>query len=267
MNMKMGKILLKERKRLKLTQREFVQDIVSVSQYSRVENGEQDLRASDFIKLVSANDLDIIQFIKNDKKTNQEILEELAQTFYDRDLDRARKINQDLKAETCDSALIIRAELIVSILENKDISQDIDFKKKLSEEINKSDDWTEDKVFLQLFGSSMLIFDMDRLNLYMNKIIKEYFTKITNLSFEKQRRIAGICINYLNRSYLEKDLTLVKPTINLLGNLAQNPDLLMYRLLGRYFDYLFNNESIKKDRILNLLKDAGYEKFSVNLAQ
>lgn len=41
----------------------------------------------------------------------------------------------------------------------------------------------------------------------------------------------------------------------------------MYRLLGKYFKYLFNNENAKKDQILDLLKVAGYEKFTINLAK
>lgn len=113
----------------------------------------------------------------------------------------------------------------------------------------------------------MLIFDMDRLNIYMNKILSEYTNKIYSLSFEDQRRIAGICINYLNRCYSKKNLVLVNKSINLLNQLARNPDLLMYRLLGKYFKYLFNNENAKKDQILDLLKVAGYEKFTINLAK
>lgn len=110
MNMKLGEYLREERKKLGLTQQDFVQNIISVSQYSRVENGEQDLKVSDFVKLISINNLDINQ-------------------------------------------------------------------------------------------------------------------------------------------------------------LARNPDLLMYRLLGKYFKYLFNNENAKKDQILDLLKVAGYEKFTINLAK
>lgn len=59
MNMKLGEYLRKERKKLGLTQQDFVQNIISVSQYSRVENGEQDLKVSDFVKLISINNLDI----------------------------------------------------------------------------------------------------------------------------------------------------------------------------------------------------------------
>lgn len=270
MNMKLGEYLRKERKKLGLTQQDFVQNIISVSQYSRVENGEQDLKVSNFVKLISINNLDInqlIQTFQNNTQIKQTVLETLAQAFYDRDLTKIKKIKDYLKQNSLDNSLLLRTELIILTLENKDISHNKNLERQFSEELNKFDDWTNDKVFLQLFGSSMLIFDMDRLNIYMNKILSEYTNKIYSLSFEDQRRIAGICINYLNRCYSKKNLVLVNKSINLLNQLARNPDLLMYRLLGKYFKYLFNNENAKKDQILDLLKVAGYEKFTINLAK
>lgn len=68
MNMKLGEYLRKERKKLGLTQQDFVQNIISVSQYSRVENGEQDLKVSDFVKLISINNLDINHIDSNFSK-------------------------------------------------------------------------------------------------------------------------------------------------------------------------------------------------------
>lgn len=84
----MGQIFKNERKKLNLTQAKFTQNIISVSQYSRVENGEQDLRASDFIKLLYINNLNIDPFFKSLNKnilSSDQILKMLAQSFYDRE--------------------------------------------------------------------------------------------------------------------------------------------------------------------------------------
>lgn len=268
MNKNIGKRLFEERTRLHLTQRQFTKNVISPSQYSRVEHGEQDLRATDFLKLISLNDLDInifLQDFKKEKKSNEEVMQILAQIFYDRDLDCAKEMQNFLYKHNYDSSLLIRSELITLVLENKDIMHNKSLEKRFTEEINKNDDWIKDKYFLQLFGSSMVIFDINRLKFYMDKIIKEYNPKIRTLSFEEQRRIAGICINYLNRCYSENNLALVNESIILLGSLAQNPDLLMYKLLGKYFKYLFTGANIKKNNILDVLNDAGYSKFILNL--
>lgn len=102
MNMKLGEYLREERKKLGLTQQDFVQNIISVSQYSRVENGEQDLKVSDFVKLISINNLDInqlIQTFQNNTQIKQTVLETLAQAFYDRDLTKVKKIKDYFKTK------------------------------------------------------------------------------------------------------------------------------------------------------------------------
>ncbi|WP_283109394.1 hypothetical protein [Thomasclavelia spiroformis] len=101
----------------------------------------------------------------------------------------------------------------------------------------------------------------------MEQILKEYINNISNCPFELQRRIAGICINYLNKCYTEKELTLVNQTITLLANLSQDPDLLMYKLLGIYFKYLFEKNKNKTKEIIDLLKETGYNKFILNLVK
>ncbi|WP_334352590.1 Rgg family transcriptional regulator [Companilactobacillus sp. HBUAS56257] len=139
------------------------------------------------------------------------------------------------------------------------------FKQDLSNELNKSEDWANDEVFLQLFGSSMLIFSLDRLNVYMKKIISVYENTIDKHSFVAQRRIAGICINYLNRSYKENDYTYLNETLQLIKALSENPDLLMYKILGLYFDSLFKKDKSLQESILSMLTQAGYGDFIQNL--
>ena len=62
-------------------------------------------------------------------------------------------------------------------------------------------------------------------------------------------------------------MTLVNQTITLLANLSQDPDLLMYKLLGIYFKYLFEKNKNKTKEIIDLLKETGYNKFILNLVK
>lgn len=59
---RIGSFLNKERTDLNLTQSAFVKNILSVSQYSRVENGEQDLKSEDLIAILIANKINIEDF-------------------------------------------------------------------------------------------------------------------------------------------------------------------------------------------------------------
>ena len=68
-----GKFLYQERKKRHLTQKNFLGGIVSVSQYSRVESGEQDLRTSEFFKIVQLNHINITNLLNpNDQRDNKE---------------------------------------------------------------------------------------------------------------------------------------------------------------------------------------------------
>lgn len=154
----MGQIFKNERKKLNLTQAKFTQNIISVSQYSRVENGEQDLRASDFIKLLYINNLNIDPFFKSLNKnilSSDQILKMLAQSFYDRNLNQVQKIKNIILKIPNNNFLLLQADLIISTLNNTDVTANTDLISRFSKELNKKDNWTKDKEFLQLFGSSI----------------------------------------------------------------------------------------------------------------
>ena len=267
-NFNIGKALYKERQKRHLTQKEFVGGIISVSQYSRVESGEQDLRASTFLKLLQFNHININQIsdqqLNNDSLENKE-LNSLAIAFYNKDLDKINKIKANAEKYSKDETVLLNSTLMISILENNLENIDSKILEKFSKKLADADNWTTDKVFLQLFGSSMMLFDMERLNIYMRKILKKYIFDIDQYSFEVQRKIGAICINYLGRSYKEKNRQYLDDILLLLDHMSAIPDLLMYKLLGKYFKALFDEDSEKVKRILNLLKYVGYEKFIINL--
>lgn len=268
--MTIGEALRQERKQRGLSQSKFVNKVLSVGQYSRIEHGEQDIGTSDLVKILLDNKINVLNFFSKiipsfDNTSEEFVLNELAQAFYDKDLYKAEKLKNKIESISSDSSLILRATLIVNILKSGSQKIDEALRKQFSEEINKSENWTEDKIFLQLLGSSMQIFDMNRLNIYMTAILNKYKRNINSYSFEIQRRIAGICINYLNRCRIEDNSILVSPTLSLINKLSQNPDLLMYKLLGNYFKYLFNGDEKHKESILEVLRDAGYNNFLENL--
>lgn len=265
-----GKFLYQERKKRHLTQKKFLGGIVSVSQYSRVESGEQDLRTNEFFKIVQLNHINITDLLNpKDQRDSKELedkkLNELAVAFYERDLNKIKQIKEEDKKNDAITTLLLDATLMEKILENNLDDLDPKIVEKFSKKLDEAEDWTTDKVFLQLFGSSMMIFNMDRLNMYMKEIVKRYGNTINQYSFERQRRIGSICINYLGRSYKDNDRTQLSQVLLILYNMPAIPDLLMYKLLGQYFEALFTNDQKKVNELLKVLSFSGYEKFIMNL--
>lgn len=271
-NYRIGKYLKREQKNRQLNQKQFLHGVLSISQYSRIENEEQDIRMMDFIQIMYLNKIDFIRFFDqfqndnginiNSKNKKEKILEKLAQLFYDQDLVRIK----EMKEEVLDKkTLALKWKLIIAILEGNLNSLDNKFKIEFSEELNKSDNWTEDKDFLQLFSSSIQLFNIERLNIYMKKILLKYRDNINKENFEVQRRIASIGINYLAATYNQTNKSLFNEVILLLNNLSENPDLLMYKMLRLYFIYLKEGKKQQLEEILTILKEAGYSRFINNL--
>ena len=118
-----GKFLYRERKKRHLTQKEFLGGIISVSQYSRVESGEQDLRTSEFLKIVQLNHINITDLLNpKDQRDSKELenkkLNELAVAFYERDLNKIKQIKEESKKNDGLTTLLLDAILMEKILEN-----------------------------------------------------------------------------------------------------------------------------------------------------
>ena len=90
-NYRIGKYLKRERKNRQLNQKQFLHGVLSISQYSRIENEEQDIRMMDFIQIMYLNKIDFIRFFDqfqndnginiNSKNKEEKILEKLAYDF------------------------------------------------------------------------------------------------------------------------------------------------------------------------------------------
>ena len=84
---KIGRYLKIERKNRNLTQKEFLQGVLSVSQYSRIESEEQDIKVSDFIRILLLNKINFTQFFNrylddSDMLDSNKSLDKIAQLFY-----------------------------------------------------------------------------------------------------------------------------------------------------------------------------------------
>lgn len=272
-----GPLLKKKRKELNLSQENFVKDVLSVSQYSRVEQGKQDLKVGDLLKILINNNIEINSFfdelatslIHNHIILNstRKLFNDLVQNYYDGKIEEVKKIRAKIRNKNGFENKLweLRAELMIAVMDDSLSNVDSELINRISDELNKSDDWVTDKNFLQLFGSSMLLFDMQRLNIYMKSIVMNYRGSLGEKDFITQRRIAGICINYLTRCYKDKSYDYVAITLQLLKELSQNPDLLMYKMLGVYFNALFSDEKNEVKQIRGLLKANGYSDFLANL--
>ena len=189
------------------------------------------LQFTDFFSQISVEKSSLLQDILSEKN----IIAALEEGFYKHNAEILKELKKNVTKLDPRNQLLNIISLVITILEGNTKSLPQNIKKSFSDRLNKSDHWVSDKDFLVLFGNTMIIFNMDRLDMYMRKILKFYENDISNYAVTVQKRIAGICINYLKRADMEQDLLLVNDVMTLISNLSSVPELLMFKLLGIYF--------------------------------
>lgn len=198
--MKISEALKNARQGLGLSQKQFIADIISPAQYSRIENGSQEINLSALLKILTLNQINVFDFMdkvlseysldKNDHVLLQNKLSrEVSLAYYDQDITKLKQILKQLKKMYNMQDLKLRTQLVIAYLEDKNQQLDSKIKKEILNEFLKRDNWTENTITLHLLEQSMLIFDFDQISLLMNSIFKRYdnifdqpfLTKLSNL--------------------------------------------------------------------------------------
>lgn len=205
-----GESLKEIRKNIGLTQSEMVLHgkIISVSQYSKIENGIHDIDANTLFEILAAHsEVDgnsLIEKIQSYyfKKYNKKISStdylsyRLMIAFYNNDLDNAIKIKKKIDSMQTSKELKLRAIITIAVLNHTLDELDDKTKEEISYNAFKNDSWTENRDSLRLFSNAMSIIDPAILPDLMNSVLRTY-KNINAFSIKIQERISSICINYL----------------------------------------------------------------------
>jgi transcriptional regulator with XRE-family HTH domain len=260
--------LKKIRKALGLTQTEMTLNgkIISVGQYSKIENGIHEIGVDTLLKLLTAHDeIDIQDFFVNLeenyskvlKKDNEEysaeiLSEKLMLAFYRNDLAETRRIKVKIDKLNENKELKLRAAITVVVLSGTIMDLDTKTKEDISKNMFINDDWTKQRDSLRLFSNSMIIIDRNILPMLMRSVLHTYSIE-KNLSVTTQERISSICINYLYICFKKKILNNVEDAIVFLKGLSESPSLMFNKILGYYFECLFHGNSKDVSTIRSIL--------------
>ena len=271
--MKISEALKKYRQELALSQKEFIQDIISPSQYSRIENGTQEINLSTALLPLTANHINVTEFIdevlpdynNDDENIPQDILAtKVMAAYYNNDVSQLKNLLNKINKLHNVQDLKLRTNLAIIYLEQKEKQITPALKKQIINEFIKRDNWTESTTTLHLLEQSMLVFDFDQISLLMNSIFKRY-ENIQEQNFLIQDRVGGICINYLYVCYQNKNKTQAKKAFNLLAKLPTTPELFTYQLLIKYYKCLFASDFSKAKEVKDILSTYSLANLAKNL--
>ncbi|EEJ71604.1 helix-turn-helix domain-containing protein [Lactobacillus ultunensis] len=142
--MTIGEALKEERHKLGLTQKEMVKDLLSISEYSKIENNIHNIDANTLFSLLELHNIEIKNFYKkiqseyliSENKLNLEfITKELEKCFYKNDLSSVKKIKTMLTLEpNVPIELKLKSILILSVLKHDQKAVNDKTKKQFLEE-------------------------------------------------------------------------------------------------------------------------------------
>ncbi|WP_288557081.1 helix-turn-helix domain-containing protein [uncultured Lactobacillus sp.] len=267
-----GAELKRIRKSLGLTQAEMTLNgkIISIGQYSKVENGIHEIGVDTLLKILTAHDEINVQtffinleknYTKVDNEFSPEILsEKLMLAFYKNDLLEAQKLKKQIDNLKENKELKLRAVITVAVLSGTILNLDEKTKEDLSKNMFINDNWTKEKDSLRLFSNSMIIIDRNILPTLMKSVLRTYSDE-GRLSVEVQERISSICINYLYVCFKKHVLNNVEETIAFLKKLSESPSLMFNKILGYYFECLFNGNDSDASKIRDILAKSECNQF------
>ncbi len=258
--MTIGEALKKERKDLGLTQTEMAGNILTKSYYSKVERGQNEIKAIDLIEILRLHDIDVSRFFSqigtnqkiNDKKYISRVyLSKLHRAYYHKDLEQLSELQKQLKEEAQTGeilnletqAIVIKAYLTHSLNELSD-REKADIKKQ----IFKTKDWNENS--LRLLAMAMPFFNIEDLKFIINTIFSKYYSMKDVLDVQ-QELVSAIAVNYLGLAYHEhdKDKKEIKLALSLLRQLSHEPKNCFAKIMEQYYTAQFDNDKKKAERI------------------
>ncbi|QQP29474.1 helix-turn-helix domain-containing protein [Lactobacillus ultunensis] len=270
MNKRIGKALKKIRTIKGLTQFQFAHNVVSESFYSKVERGKNEITASDLLRLLKVNHISRADFLaevdsREDNDLQEDLKIQLLSAYSSRDRKKLEELNQKIQNSDYGSD-IKTSSLLINVVVNdkvKDLSKKE--KNQIKSRFFEVDDWTQDLTTLQLLCNTMIIFDMDELELFMKKLDYTYEGKLNKYSLDIQRIVASICINYFHNCYVYAEYEKAKVAFKIIDQLAKIPDLAIYIIVVNFYKAFFKGDKKQYEEITNFLDKNGLSEISLRL--
>lgn len=257
------------RQELGLTQTEMAAGVISVSFYSKVERGLNDIGVNDFLEILHKHNVEPQKFF-NDfkvKKDNRKLVLSLMNKFIKAaysDNDKViKKIIKELQLIKPRTAFIkfslLQAKLIdqtkdINALKKLDKSQ----KNKIKKIIFQKDTDENEYHRISLIGNIIQIYSFDEASFLVNSIIRHYHN-VDKLDKKIMIALSVLMINYIDWCYKERKYSLCSVPINFLKKLPNDIELAFGKILGRYYEDLITNKKDEASNIRDILIKSGYE--------
>lgn len=259
--MNIGELLKKYRTERGMSQKDWCDNIVSPSYYSKVEKDEHRITAEDLIHLLNKNSIDLTHFfIKLSTKNDFELAETQLVLFSSENKVEAIK---QLKEEVLQSNHFSDDEkkffdaqadyYCYAVLDdNLDKLTDNQIT-LLKEHLFSFDEWTQPK--LGMYANFINLYDLNTNQYLISSILQK---DLLTYSYREQVMIQTILINILSNCIEENKDELAYHYLNIVNQFPTHTDNFMQKLYAKLFYYLLEyrktGEEVNEEKIKNLSK-------------
>lgn len=243
--MEIGEILKAYRNQKKLTQKEFIRDVVSESYYSKVENGMHRINAEDLFRLLKQNQISLTDFadqlyIFNEENSLTLLENKLYVFFYNNQMEEldilVTMAKQDSTLSDDEKELFFALIDILKELEDSSGSIHISEqnKKMLKDKILEDENWTNRS--MMLFANTLHIYDFEDTTFLLQSLLRKRLDyDFTGIHNDNSIIFATILLNYVSICIGQKELHLTRKPLQVLNKMPKTPEYTFYRLMLRFY--------------------------------
>ena len=264
-----GKKLKSLRQELGLTQTEMAAGVISVSFYSKVERGLNDIGVNDFLEILQKHNVSPKNFFgdykleKDNKRKVTMLMNKFVNAAYNNDEKEINNIILDLKQVKPRTAFIkfsiVQARLIKNTHSfNKVEKLNKNQKNELKRTIFQKDTDENEYHRIILIANIIQIYNLDEATFLVNSILRRY-KKIYNLDKKLMLALSVLIINYVDWCYRQNKIELCAKPLKYLERLPNDIELAFTKIMGLYFGELINGHKEKGEQIKEILYESGYK--------
>ncbi len=265
------------RQELGLTQTEMAAGVISVSFYSKVERGLNDIGVNDFLEILKNHDVTPVDFFGDItiKNNNQKKVISLVNRFIkvateDNDAE-INKVIKDLDKIKIKTPFIkfsrIAAKLIADTHDRKALKRLTTKQKNQIKKIIFQRDTDENEYYrIVILANIIRIYGIEEATFLVKNIIKRY-NGSENLENKLEVALSGLMVNYVNWCIELGEIDYCYEPLEFLKELPGKINLALTKILGLYFSDLIKQNKNETKEIRVILNKAGYSTFVNKIAK
>lgn len=242
--MTIGNLLKEYRIKAGKTQRSWIGEIISPSFYSKVEKGLSRISAEDLIELLRRNHVNLASFFdeidyqaKSNDALEKEIITQITDAYYDRDLKHLKEIKQTIINSTFadKDELLLRVDSVLAIIEQTTEKLSSKEKSELKSKFFNAENFDRDTI--TIFLNFMYFYDFGSDLVITKKIFRQF--KNSNAE-DTQFIVLGILINMIEMCISENKYTDAWELIEMSKQVPTKPITCFSKMLLLILENLLN---------------------------